>query len=378
MENADRSRFWIGKRVLITGGNGFVATSLATALSRLDAIVVVTLRHHPPALRMDLLQDGPRIPAPRRPDIEFCDLSSTYQVQEICNRHQIDTIFHLAASAIVIDSARAPLSTMQNNVISTLNVLETARINNIPRVVIASSDKAYGDHTGSGDPEGLPYVENHALRGFDNYSASKVCTDVISQTYALQFDVPVIVTRCCNIYGPGDLNFSRLIPRTIMRLLSGNPPQVNEGNENVLREYVYIDDVVNAYMFLAENLEQYYANGMPREGRNAYGWSAFNVGSYVNPARRQDPTIRPDNPNIRSVLEVILAVERQLGTGIPHQVLPRRAPFIEIPDQFLDSSKIHNLGFRTQVNLEQGIASACQWYREKYDDLKRIARNYLD
>ncbi len=203
------------------------------------------------------------------------------EVQKICNRHQIDTIFHLAASAVVGEAANAPISTCENNIIPTLNLLEAARINKIPRVIVASTDKSYGDHADDDDPERIPYTESFALRGLDVYSASKVCADMIAQTYAFQFKLPVLVVRPCNIFGPGDLNFTRLIPRTILRLMQGSQPVINQGNDRVLREFIYIDDLVNAYLFLAENLERHYASPLPQRGRATYGWIAYNAGSYV-------------------------------------------------------------------------------------------------
>ena len=263
---AQVENFWYGKNVLITGGDGFVASNLAADLIRRESNVVVVLRHQRPLSTLKLLGLSGAVP-----DVEYSDLSDFLAVQQLCNRHRIDTVFHLAASAIVSDASRAPMSTIRNNIISTLNILETARINHIPRVLIASSDKCYGDHADADDPERLPYRENQGLRGLDVYSASKVCADMIGQTYALQFQLPVIIVRSCNIYGPGDLNFTRLIPRTILRLFSDLDPVINEGNARVLREYIFIDDLIKAIRFLAEHVAEHYKNGMPRTGRATYG-----------------------------------------------------------------------------------------------------------
>ena len=154
-------------------------------------------------------------------------------------------------------------------------------------MLIASTDKSYGDHADADDPEPLPYQEAHALRGMDVYSASKASADLIAQTYGFQFKVPALIVRSCNIYGAGDLNFSRLIPRTSLRLLNGKPPVINLGNADVLREYIYIDDLVNAYMFLAENVERHYSGEIPRSGRSTYGWAAYNVGSFTSTSGRR-------------------------------------------------------------------------------------------
>ncbi|MBI5366416.1 MAG: NAD-dependent epimerase/dehydratase family protein [Planctomycetes bacterium] len=295
--------FWYGKRVLITGGDGFVASNLAASLMRKQATVVVSVRHQRPVSTLKLLGVG------ESPDIEHSDLHHSDAVQRICHRHRIDTIFHLAASAIVSSASSTPLPTLVNNILPTANILETARVLSIPRVVVASSDKAYGDHTDSDDPERIPYREGHALRGMDVYSASKVCADMICQTYALQFGLPVAVVRPCNIYGPGDLNFTRLVPRTVLRVLRGNPPVINQGNEDVLREYTHVEDVVRAYELIAEKLPEHCRSGRPRSGRATYGWAAFNVGSYA-----PHGSFHPERePNIRSVRQVISLITTQLG-----------------------------------------------------------------
>lgn len=362
-------RFWCGKNVLITGGDGFVASHLTAALIRRDANVAVTIRHLRPFMTLKLLGLGDLMP-----DIESSDLSEFLAVQNICNRHQIDTIFHLAASAIVSDASRAPISTFQNNIISTLNILEAARINRIPRVIIASSDKSYGDHADADDPERLPYRENQALRGLDVYSTSKVCADMMSQTYAFQFGLPVVVARSCNIYGPGDLNFTRLIPRTILRLLSGCQPIIHEGNARVLREYIFVQDVVEAYQFLAEYVGQHYDQDVPRSGRATYGWSAYNVGSYA-PRGSFHPE---DCPNIKSVSQVIELITRKVShEEISPKVLAKHENFIEIPDQYLDSTKINRLGFATKVTFDEGVDTTINWYRDHGPFLQRLGDNYL-
>lgn len=357
--------FWFGKRVLITGGDGFVAANLVHSLIEQGANVVVVIRHERPLPTLKLLSVSGA-----GPDIEYSDLSNFIDVQKLCNRHQIDTVFHLAASAIVSYSSEAPLSSFENNIIPTLNILEAVRINKIPRVLVASSDKSYGGHADLDDPERIPYKENYALRGLDVYSASKVCADMISQTYAFQFKLPVIIVRSCNIYGPGDLNFTRLIPRTILRLFINARPVINEGNAKVLREYIFIDDLVSAYLFLAEHLEQHYQQEMPQTGRTTYGWAAYNVGSYSSRDFSQ-----PDKcSNIRSVVHVIDEIRSKLGkTDIEPVIIPKDVNFIEIPDQYLDSSKIAKLGFQTKTAFDEGLGKTIQWYERNRDSLVKLA-----
>jgi CDP-glucose 4,6-dehydratase len=359
--------FWYGKRVLITGGDGFVASNLADALMRQGAVVTVTIRHSRPEPTADLLGYD------ARPDVEVCEMHDLAQVQRLCNRHQIDTIFHLAASAIVSEAANAPMSTFQNNIDPTLNLLEAARINAIPRVLIASTDKSYGDHADADDPEALPYGEAHALRGMDVYSASKACADLITQTYAFQFKLPALICRSCNIYGAGDLNFTRLIPRTTLRTLAGKAPVINLGNADVLREYIYVDDLVRAYMFLGENLERHYATEMPRSGRSTYGWAAYNVGSFTSASDKASS----EYSNIKSVKQVIETIQSGLQTETEPVTIPKAQNFIEIPDQFLDSRKLHEFGFKPQIGFEEGIERTIEWYRKHQELLAKLGARYV-
>jgi CDP-glucose 4,6-dehydratase len=353
---------------LISGGDGFVAANLARALVRRNAYVSVAVRHQRPISTLEMLGEEPA-----GVDLESTDLMSFIAVQRLCNRQQIDTIYHLAASAVVGEAANAPISTCENNIIPALNLLEAARINGIPRVIIASTDKSYGDHADADDPERIPYEESFALRGMDVYSASKVCADMLAQTYAFQFKLPVLVARPCNIYGPGDLNFTRLVPRTIMRLMNGARPVINQGNDRVLREYIYIDDVVNAYLFLGENLERHLQSGMPRTGRATYGWAAYNIGSFV-PSETRRPS---DCANIRNVVQVIEAIAARVGVNPDPMVIPKPPNFIEIPDQYLDSSKLAALGFTPAVPFDQGLDRTIDWYKSKREYLSILGHKYL-
>lgn len=368
-----KERFWFGKRVLVTGGDGFVAAHLVKTLLSMGAVVVITIRHKRPIHTLDLIcTKGERSFC--EPDTEDCDLLNFDNLRRVCDRHQIDTIFHLAASAIVSDAANSSVSTIENNVMGTLNLLEVARINKIPRVLIVSSDKSYGDH--ATDPlEDLPYRENYALRGLDVYSTSKSCADIIAQTYSYQFKVPVLVSRACNIFGPGDLNFSRLIPKTTMCLLAGRAPQINQGNENVLREFIYVSDVIDAYFLMMEQVGAYYGvnnEHMPKWGKDTYGWAAFNVGSYTK--EQLVDIARCDK--IKNVREVIALLRLKIADIEP--IIKEKPPnFIEIPDQYLDSSKIQRLGFRTKISFQEGLERAVEWYRNNYLYLSKLASRYL-
>ncbi|HZS43083.1 MAG TPA: NAD-dependent epimerase/dehydratase family protein [Candidatus Paceibacterota bacterium] len=362
--------FWFGKRVLVTGGEGFAASHLIKELLKKEAVVVTTIRHNRPLRTLKLLSNDDA-----SPDIENCDLLNYQEIRRICDRHQIDTIYHLAATAIVSDAANSPLSTAENNIIPTLNLLEVARINNIPRVIVASTDKSYGDHA-TDKLEPLPYKEGYTLRGLDVYSASKVSTDMLAQMYVFQFNLPVAISRACNFFGPGDLNFTRLIPRTIMRLLAGQAPVINLGNEKVLREYMYVDDIISAYLILGERLADYYGpnqSNIPKSGHTIYGWPAFNFGSYT----KEETTHLEKCTKIRSVQEVISLLAAKI-TNIKPVTIEKPANFIEIPDQYLDSSKIRGLGFKPKVEFEEAIDLTLAWYKKNYSLLEKNAYKYLN
>lgn len=368
------NNYWYGKRVLVTGGDGFVASHLILQLMKLGAVVISTVRHVRPTPTLSMITSLYGM-TDQKPDVEECDLLDLLKLRRICDRHQIDTVFHLAASAIVSDAANSPYSTIENNTISTLNILEVARINKIPRVLIVSSDKSYGDH--ADDPlESLPYEENYALRGLDVYSSSKVACDMYAQTYSFQFKVPVLVARACNIYGPGDLNFTRLIPKTIMCLLSNKSPIINLGNENVLREYIYIDDLIESYLFLMQNVADYYGMNnvnMPQGGKNAYGWAAFNVGSYskdnLNDLTKCD--------KIKSVNQVI-SLLRNMVADIEPITKEKPVNFIEIPNQFLNSEKLQSLGFEAKIDFEEGLRRTTSWFKDNYEYLAKYAQKYIN
>lgn len=369
---SNEQNFWYGKRVLVTGGDGFLASHLIKKLVVLGACVTSTVRHARPVNTLRLISDDLEVETPV--DIEHSDLLDFFALRRICDRHQIDTIFHLAASAIVSDAANSPMSTIENNVVGTLNILEVARINKIHRVVIASTDKSYGDHAHD-NLEKLPYKEGYALRGLDVYSASKVCADILAQTYSYQFKLPVVVLRPCNIYGPADLNFSRLIPRTIMCLLSGLPPHINQGNASVLREYVYVDDVVQGYLLLAEKIPDIYGEHnqhMPKSGTETYGWAAFNLGSY----QEKDTVDIAACANIRSVNDIVNMLRARIKDVEP-VVKEKAANFIEIPDQYLDATKLQKLGFKPQVELEVGLDKTIEWYRKNFKHLIGLAQRYI-
>ena len=302
--------------------------------------------------------------------LRMADLTKRGEVDSLFRDQKIDTVFHLAASAIVGSAAKNPFATMENNIFASLNILEAARQNKVGQVLMASTDKTYGDHAGD-VYEGLPFKESYSLRGLDIYSSSKVCADLLGQAYAYQFKLPVALVRCCNIFGPGDLNFTRLIPKTIMNLLAGKPPLIKIGHEQVLREYMYVDDAVAAYLLIAERLSGYYGDGgknMPPKGIPTYGWAAFNVGSYSG-AQTKDIA---GCEKIKSVTQVISLLRKKIRDISP-EYIEQPPQFIEIPDEYMDSSKLLSLGFSPEVGFERGINNSIDWYKKHFDSLKKLA-----
>jgi CDP-glucose 4,6-dehydratase len=351
-----------------------VASNLAIKLMALGANVHITMRHYSDHGAIDMLSGGQS-----KYDTEITNMYQDSDVKALFDRERIDTVFHLAACAIVSQASSSPLATLYNNIIPTINILEAARTNNIKRIIIASTDKSYGDHSSVGDPERIPYRETYALRGLDVYGTSKACVDMISQTMALQYKQNIFVTRYCNIYGPGDFNVSRLIPRTIMRILSNKGAVINEGNSGVLRGFVFIDDVVNGYVFLAEYIEDYYRQPYPQKGEDAYGCPCFNIGAYGDNDDFSHPRNLSNINDVASVISMISEImQREYNMDVPPPgTIPKGPNFIEIPDQYLNSLKIHRLGFKPQTNFTEGLRKTIKWYSENMDFFKRYGAEYL-
>lgn len=353
----------------MTGGNGFVASHLINRLQQLQANVIATSRHKKASASQILLRKINN----SEPTIEFNDLLNLEDALSLFEIHEIEVVYHLAASSLVSSAADSPYWSLKNNIISTINILEAARLKKIECTIIASSDKAYGDHSGASEHQKLPYRENYDLKGVDIYSVSKMCGDAIAHSYAAQFKIPVVVTRCCNIYGPGDLNFSRLVPRTIIRLLNNLPPVVHMGNNNVLREYCYIDDVVDAFIIMAEKIEQLNFDRAVTDSPNR-GEFAFNIGNYSNLEKNNVK----DCEHIQSVSSLMALICELSNLGIkPLEKMPTK-PFIEIGNQFNDSSKLFELGYAPKFSMKKGLMQSFNWYNEHKDYCTALAGKYLD
>lgn len=318
---------WRGTSVLVTGGQGFVGSWLTERLLAEGASVVVPRRDVPALSRFRL--DG----LEERCDLVHADLLDYEALVRVVNEHDVKVVFHLAAQTIVGTANRSPLSTFEANVRGTYNLLEACRTagvvgDPVERIVVASSDKVYGSH------DLLPYREDFALRPDYPYDVSKACTDLIARAYATTYELPVAVTRLANVYGGGDVNFSRIVPDTARALVEGNRPVIrSDGTPE--RDFLHASDAVEAYLAVAEALPE-------RRG------SAWNAG--------------PGEPV--SVLEVARRLIAVSGVAVEPDVQGEGTPPGEIDRQHVDSGLIQGeLGWAPRTGLDEGLAEAWEWYR---------------
>lgn len=318
---------WNGKNVLVTGGTGFLGSWIVRGLLSKGANVTLILRDFLPHKILNKVlpefEDTTRI---------LGDITDYELVERSINENEIDYVFHLAAQTIVGTAKRAPVSTFNTNIRGTWNILEAARITNqLKGVVIASTDKVYGKH------EELPYTEECELRGIYPYDASKVCADVLSRSYFETYDLPVSITRCSNIYGGGDLNFSRIIPATIRSLINKEEPMIrSDGTPE--RDYTYASDIVSGYLRIAERIDDKRVKG-----------EAFNLGT--------------NNPV--SVLNLTDKIIKAFGSSLHPKVLGTATK--EIDRQYLSSEKAEKvLGWKPSVSLEQGLENTIEWYKSVF------------
>ena len=324
---AARRAFWTGKRVLVTGCSGFVGRWLTRELVEQGATAVGLVRDTVP--EFERMLDGPLSELTVvRGEVE--DLGF---VERTLNDYRIDTCIHLAAQSLVGTANRSPTGTFETNIAGTWNVLEAARrLETGIRVVMASSDKAYGD------PEALPLTEAMPLQGRHPYDVSKSCADLIAQVYARHYRLPVAIMRCGNIYGEGDVNFNRIVPETMRALLRDEPPPIRSDG-TFIRDYLHVADAASAYLTVAERLNE------PGVTGEAFNFSAE----------------RPV-----SVLELVQLMIRISGKTHLQPLILRTATG-EIREQYLSCAKARAvLGWSPQVTLEDGLARAYHWYADKF------------
>jgi len=323
MESLVGLEFWRDKKVLVTGATGLVGSRLIQELLRMHCDVTGLMVELPPSSALVTNGNIKDI------TVVWGDLADPVIVNRLINECQFEIVFHLGAQTIVGTALRQPVQTFESNIRGTWNLLEAIRLfgSNLQSIVVASSDKAYGPS------ENLPYIESHALRGEGPYDVSKTCTDLIAQSYGLTYSIPVSIARCGNIYGPGDLNWSRIVPGTIKALFHNETP-ILRSDGKMIRDYVFIDDIVSAYIALAEQ------QNIIKPGE------AFNFSN--------------DLP--LSVTEIYNAICLEYtGSVIEPKIL--NVASYEIIAQNLSSEKAHKiLNWYSRYDLSSGLKMTLPWY----------------
>jgi CDP-glucose 4,6-dehydratase len=311
--------------VLVTGGDGLVGAWLVKVLLERGGRVVVIRRD---TLAVSALA---QLGLEGSVDIVHGDICADGLVGRVLNEYEVQGVFHLAAQTQVGPANRSPLPTFETNIRGSWLVLEACRLHEVDRVVVASSDKAYGRQAD------LPYRETHPLRPQFPYDVSKAACDLLARSYWHTFGLPVAVTRLANVYGGADLNRARLIPEAVCAALAGEPPVVrSDGSPE--RDFLYVEDAVGAYLAVWDAL-----------GRGAGRGEAFNAGG--------------DEPH--RVLDVVELICRLASASVVPEIRGEGVPHGEIDRQWLDSRRLRELtGWRPEVGLEEGLRRTIEWYRE--------------
>ena len=321
---AERQRY-VGRTVLVTGASGIVGSWLVRSLLGAGATVVALVRDDDPHSEFVRSGDVTRVTRVHG------SLEDLVLLERTLVQYEVQVVFHLGAQTQVRHAQWSPWASMEANVRGTYNLLEACRRNTrtLEAIVIASSDKAYGE------TDVLPYTEAHPLAGRNIYDASKSAADLLASAYAHSYGLPLGIARCANIYGGGDLNWDRIVPGTIRSLLRAEAPVIRSDG-TLLRDYLHVDDAVSAYLALGVAL---------LEGREHA--EAFNFG-HGTPV---------------SVLEIVNEIRSALGSDIA-PLIQADAPN-EIQAQWLDSSKAADrLGWRPSLSLHDGITATVPWYQE--------------
>lgn len=323
MEGLGMNDFWVDRPTLITGATGLVGGWLVSRLLESGAAVVCVVRDWVP--RSELVQSR----LIEHVTVARGDVRDQQQLERLLGEYEIDTVIHLAAQTIVGIANRNPVSTFETNIGGTWALLEACRRSpSVRQIVLASSDKAYGDH------ERLPYDEDTPLQGRHPYDVSKSCADLIAQAYATTYDLPVAITRCGNFYGGGDLNWNRIVPGTIRSVLRGQRPVIRSDGLYI-RDYFYVEDGAAAYMLLAERL----AADPSLRGQ------AFNF----------------SNETQMTVLELVQRILTLMGSDLEPDV--RNEATNEILRQQLSAARARELlGWRPLFTLDEGLRKTIEWY----------------
>ena len=318
------SGFWEGRPTLVTGATGLSGGWLVRFLEEAEADVVCLVRDWVPD--SDLVSSG----LADRVTLVHGDVTDAALVDRALSEYAIGTVFHLAAQALVSTALANPVATFETNIAGAWAVLDACRRSRtVEQIVLASSDKAYGEQ------KDLPYREDDPLRGRHPYDTSKACADLIAQAYATCFDVPVVVTRFANLFGGGDLHWSRIVPGTIRSLLQGERPIIRSDGGYV-RDYLYVEDAALAYMLVAERLSEH-----PDLAGEAFNFSC------------EQPL---------TVLALVERITALFDSPLEPVVLDEVSH--EIRRQYLSAEKAKDvLGWQPRFTLDEGLRRTIAWYR---------------
>jgi CDP-glucose 4,6-dehydratase len=317
------NNFWKGKNVFITGCTGLLGSWLTKALVERGANVIGLIRDLVPKSNLNWSGFNKKITTIRG------ELEDYVLLERALNEYEIDSVYHLGAQTIVTIANRNPISTFETNIKGTWNLLEACRRSpKIERIIFASSDKAYGAQ------DKLPYNEETPLEGRHPYDVSKSCADLLCQSYHETYNLPVCITRCGNFYGGGDLNFNRIVPGTIRSVLNKEQPIIRS-NGKMIRDYFYIEDGVEAYLTLAEKMDE----------DNIHG-EAFNF----------------SNEEPLTVLEIVDKILAVMDCDLEPIVLNKSSN--EIESQFLSANKARKiLKWKPLYTMEDGLKKSTDWYK---------------
>jgi CDP-glucose 4,6-dehydratase len=324
------NNFWKDRNTLVTGASGLLGGWVAKKLHEDGANVICLIRDEVP--HSELVRSG----LVNKVTVVKGDICDQSLMERVLGEHEIDTVMHLAAQAIVGIANRNPVTTFEANIQGTWSVLEACRRSPLVRsVVVASSDKAYGDQ------KILPYYEDTPLQGLHPYDVSKSCADLITHSYAHTYDLPVAITRCGNFYGGGDLNWNRIVPGTIRSIINGEKPIIRSDG-NFTRDYLYVEDGAAAYMLLAEELIK----------NPSLKGEAFNI----------------SNEHPITVIELVDKILLQMDSSLLPEV--RNEASNEIREQYLDANKFKAmLNWTPDFDLDSGIKKTIQWYIDFFESL---------
>lgn len=317
--------FWQDRRVFVTGASGLVGSATVAQLEQLGADIVILERDSEPD--SELIRSGAR----ERVSVAHGDIVDQKLLERVLGEYEVKTVLHLAAQAIVGVANRNPISTFESNIQGTWNLLEACRRSPlVSEIVVASSDKAYGEQ-----PK-LPYTEEMPLLAKHPYDVSKACTDMIAQSYAASFGMPITISRCGNFYGPGDLNWNRIVPGTIRSVLRNERPVIRSDGSYV-RDYFYVEDGASAYITLAEKMS---------------GNAKMN-GEVFNFSNEESLTV------LDLTKKILTLMDSKLEPDIKNEASN------EIRNQHLSAAKARStLGWKPKFSLEEGLKRTIAWYQE--------------